>query len=75
MTAVADEARWATVAVEVGMACGKAADACTADPHTASSTTTDYLDLVGTANERMVEGRSVGSQGLGKTGGMDTQNG
>jgi len=75
VAAVADKARRTTAVVGAGMVCGRAADANTVGPHTAPSTTTGHPDRVGRVNERTVGGMPVDSQGLGKTGWMDTQSG
>ena len=72
---VGDNVPQAPVAAEFGTACGMAVDANIVDPRTASGTTTGCPGRTGRANERMAEGMSAGSQGLGRTGWMGTRSG
>ena len=57
------------------MVCGRDVDVNIVGPHTASSTTTDRPDHVGRVGERTVGRMPADSQGFGKSGWTDTQNG
>lgn len=73
--AVVDNVPQVPVAAESDMAYGMVVDASIVDPRTASGTTTGCPGRTGRLSERTVEGMPAGSQGLGKTGWMGTQNG
>ena len=68
VAAVVDNVPRAPVVVEAGTACGRAVGVNIVDSRTASDTTIDCPGRADRANEKTVGGRSVDSQGLGKTG-------
>ena len=74
MAAAADKVRQATVAVETGVVCGKAAGVGIASPRTALGTTIDHPDRAGRVNGRTVGDTSVDSPGLDNVERMGTQN-